>query len=219
MPPLLVFKFVRHGETQENRQKVLCGHLDAQLNALGKRQAAAVGVSLRRTPFVYAFASDLSRAVETANAILEYHQIPLVTDNRLREKYWGDAEGVPYGTKVKNKGETIDQLRKRALEWWKETVTTIINEHAGQEQDSIYILVVSHGGLIRSLIKSLVYESRYRFANVSGEVTLPSTYNTGLTTVEATGVYKGRLVLYNDHSHLVDVHADEESTVEGVQGS
>ena len=66
MPLRLVFKLVRHGETKENRQKVLCGHLDAQLNALGRRQAAAAGVSLQNTQFTYAFASDLSRAVNVS---------------------------------------------------------------------------------------------------------------------------------------------------------
>jgi broad specificity phosphatase PhoE len=35
---------------------------------------------------MYAFGSDLSRAVDTAEAILRYHGVGLVTSQRLREK-------------------------------------------------------------------------------------------------------------------------------------
>lgn len=66
--PRLVFTFVRHGETKNNRERVLAGHLDTPLNSFGRRQAAAVALSprLKETQFEYAFGSDLSRAVEVS---------------------------------------------------------------------------------------------------------------------------------------------------------
>jgi 2,3-bisphosphoglycerate-dependent phosphoglycerate mutase len=54
--------FVRHGETQENRDKVIQGQMDSQLNELGRRQADAVAFALRDVPFTRALSSDLSRA-------------------------------------------------------------------------------------------------------------------------------------------------------------
>jgi broad specificity phosphatase PhoE len=67
----LIFTFVRHGQTQDNRNGILAGHTDTPLNSLGKRQAAAVALSptLKETPFAYAFGSDLSRAVEVSFVI------------------------------------------------------------------------------------------------------------------------------------------------------
>jgi probable phosphoglycerate mutase len=56
--------FVRHGETRENREKIIQGQMDSQLNELGRRQAGAVAASLGDVPFTHALSSDLSRAKE-----------------------------------------------------------------------------------------------------------------------------------------------------------
>ena len=42
------FFFVRHGETDYNREARLQGQRDVPLNALGERQAAAAGATLAR---------------------------------------------------------------------------------------------------------------------------------------------------------------------------
>lgn len=54
--------FVRHGETNENRNKIIQGQMDSALNELGLRQADAVAEALKNVPFTHAFSSDLSRA-------------------------------------------------------------------------------------------------------------------------------------------------------------
>lgn len=53
---------VRHGETDANRQGIVQGQLDTQLNELGKNQAELVALRLRSVSFDIALASDLSRA-------------------------------------------------------------------------------------------------------------------------------------------------------------
>jgi probable phosphoglycerate mutase len=63
----LTLKFVRHGETDENRKKIIQGQLDFKLNALGKQQALVVAKALEHVPFTHAFSSDLSRAQEVDN--------------------------------------------------------------------------------------------------------------------------------------------------------
>jgi broad specificity phosphatase PhoE len=57
---------VRHGETDENRNGILQGHLDTLLNADGIDQARRVAEALRDIPFDVAFTSDLSRAVKAS---------------------------------------------------------------------------------------------------------------------------------------------------------
>jgi probable phosphoglycerate mutase len=62
--PILVLKLVRHGETDENRNKIIQGQLNTSLNALGHRQADLVAEALRSIPFWQALSSDLDRAVQ-----------------------------------------------------------------------------------------------------------------------------------------------------------
>lgn len=53
---------VRHGQTEENRLRILQGQLDTQLNATGLAQAQEVALALKDTPFDVAYTSDLMRA-------------------------------------------------------------------------------------------------------------------------------------------------------------
>jgi hypothetical protein len=54
--------FVRHGETDSNRDRIVQGQLDTQLNATGLQQAAMTAEALRHITFDKAFTSDLQRA-------------------------------------------------------------------------------------------------------------------------------------------------------------
>ena len=58
----MIVTIVRHGETNENRQRILQGQMDSQLNDLGQRQAQAVAIALKDEPFTHAYSSDLARA-------------------------------------------------------------------------------------------------------------------------------------------------------------
>jgi probable phosphoglycerate mutase len=60
---------IRHGETDWNAVKRLQGHFDIALNAEGERQAAALGQALLAEPLDVIIASDLQRAMQTAQAI------------------------------------------------------------------------------------------------------------------------------------------------------
>lgn len=55
---------VRHGETQANRDQILQGQMDTELNEDGVEQAKRVADSLKTVPFDVAFTSDLSRAAK-----------------------------------------------------------------------------------------------------------------------------------------------------------
>ena len=55
---------VRHGETDANRQQILQGQLNTQLNELGQEQARRVAERLQWVSFEVACTSDLSRAVK-----------------------------------------------------------------------------------------------------------------------------------------------------------
>ena len=64
---------VRHAETEENKQKIIQGHLDTNLNSEGERQADLVAKVLKDIPFDVAYSSNLKRAMDTAKRILVHH--------------------------------------------------------------------------------------------------------------------------------------------------
>jgi 2,3-bisphosphoglycerate-dependent phosphoglycerate mutase len=55
---------VRHGETQANRDGVIQGQLDTELNAEGVEQARRTADALENVSFAAAHASDLRRAAK-----------------------------------------------------------------------------------------------------------------------------------------------------------
>ncbi len=69
MAPALIVTVVRHGETDENRLRIVQGQLDTKLSAAGRQQAAMVAAALAvpEVPFSHAFSSDLSRSVEVCS--------------------------------------------------------------------------------------------------------------------------------------------------------
>ncbi|MFT4287872.1 histidine phosphatase family protein [Nocardioides sp.] len=85
---------VRHGQTDWNRQGRVQGHLDAPLNDTGRAQAAAVAVALAGFAPTLVWSSDLSRAAETASHIAGAAGVEVTLDQRLRERSWGEAEGL-----------------------------------------------------------------------------------------------------------------------------
>lgn len=84
---------VRHGETPWNREGRYQGRTDVPLSPDGETQARALSVRLAHIPIAHAIASPLSRARQTASAILTGRDITLETDAALVEISHGAWEG------------------------------------------------------------------------------------------------------------------------------
>lgn len=82
--------FVRHGETDYNREGRFQGHADIPLNARGREQAAAVAAELADHDIRTIVSSDLSRARETADAIASALGVEVEENPLLRELNVGD---------------------------------------------------------------------------------------------------------------------------------
>ena len=90
---------VRHGETEANASGVLEGRTDGRLTASGLDMASEVGRALEGVTFDAAFSSPLSRAVETAQRLLDASGnggLPIQIDDRLLEVDMGSWEGVHF---------------------------------------------------------------------------------------------------------------------------
>lgn len=102
---------VRHGETDNNKNKIIQGaQVDAPLNQTGENQAKAVAEKLKKINFTVAFSSDLVRAKRTAEIIALEHNLAVVTKKILRERSLGTLEGLPEAVYYKKLKSLLDQF-------------------------------------------------------------------------------------------------------------
>lgn len=87
------FWFLRHGETDWNRQNLCLGQRDIPLNDRGRAQATAAVDQVRAIQPDRIITSPLSRARDTAQMIARALGLDLVLEPRLKEAGLGDYEG------------------------------------------------------------------------------------------------------------------------------
>ena len=84
---------VRHGETVDNARQIMQGQTQGELNEQGRKQAHQVAERLKKESVDAVVASDLRRAIQTAEIIAGPHHLPVVTTPLLRERDWGSFTG------------------------------------------------------------------------------------------------------------------------------
>jgi broad specificity phosphatase PhoE len=159
----------RHGETEWNRAGRWQGGTDIPLSDVGRAQARELAGKLRDQAIAQVHASQLSRALETAQIVAAHLGLGAPrTDARLRERGYGAFEGltreecalqfpgaweryvadrrlVPPGAEPQV--EVVDRITAAMRE---------IAATAFRESGAGPILVISHGGVIRSFIHATV---------------------------------------------------------------
>jgi len=148
------FLLIRHGQTEWNRVERFRGHADVPLNDTGLKQAEATGryVAAQWQPAAI-YSSPLSRAVKTAETIGRHAGLQVEIYPGLTDIDYGEWQGVtpeeairrwpemveawydaPQRVRIPG-GETLDALRKRAME----TIKNLTQLHSGQT-----IVLVGH---------------------------------------------------------------------------
>ncbi|HLX32748.1 MAG TPA: histidine phosphatase family protein [Gaiellaceae bacterium] len=133
---------VRHGETDWNADGRLQGHTDRPLTDYGRRQARKLADELGGEELDAIYSSDLARARETAEIVAERLGLPVALDPDLREKDWGNWEGLTTveRDRVEFVGESTEAHQERMLR----ALRAIAERHPGGR-----VLVVTHGGSMR----------------------------------------------------------------------
>jgi broad specificity phosphatase PhoE len=158
----------RHGETDWNAVNRWQGHTDIPLNDNGRAQARALAQRLRDVRLAGVVASDLSRAQETARIVAASLAIPMAyVDGGLRERSFGVFEGLTREECETQHGEawrawlahkTMPQGGE-ALEALTQRVVAAVGRSAlAVATDDAPVLVVTHGGSLRSLVASVTGE-------------------------------------------------------------
>lgn len=87
---------VRHGQTVENLEHILQGHMPGHLTNAGKEQMRQLGKELAGIHFDHLLCSDLQRAIDSA--ICMNLSLPVTTTPLLRERDWGIFTGCKIET-------------------------------------------------------------------------------------------------------------------------
>lgn len=84
---------IRHGETVDNARQIMQGQTQGELNEQGRAQARQVAERLASEQIDAVVASDLRRAIQTAEIIAAPHGLVVRTTKLLRERDWGSFTG------------------------------------------------------------------------------------------------------------------------------
>lgn len=158
----MLIGWVRHGKTDWNAEGKIQGQTDIPLNTEGISQAIALAERLSGEQRIWdaVISSDLQRAYATAQIIAEKLNIPLLEgDKRLRERYFGEAEGMKeqerharWGKDWRSGAEGVEpdaDVRARglsALQEWR------------RDYPERNLLVVSHGSFLAQILSELCKE-------------------------------------------------------------
>lgn len=158
------FGLIRHAETLWNREKRIQGQSDSPLTGAGRAQAECWGRWLARYPFDRLLSSDLGRAQSTAAIINARLGLPAASDPRLRELDWGRWTGLTVGEIRRREPQRV--AREEAAGWdfrppGGESRRTQLARcrrallEAAAAAPGGCILVVTHGGTIKTLVHHL----------------------------------------------------------------
>ena len=198
---------VRHGATTATEEDRFSGSSGAELSDLGRWQAARLGERLSQQGLTAAYASPLSRAVDTARIIGDCCGLDPITRDGLREIGHGHWEGLkrkdveaqfaseyaaweadPF-TFAPEGGESGVGVLARALP----VIREIVTEHPGGR-----ILVVSHKATLRLVLSSLLAFDPRGYRDRLDQA--PACLN----VVDFRDPVRVRLMLFNDTSHYAD---------------
>src|SRR5256884_9347317 len=88
------FIFVRHGETDWNREKRIQGSKGAPMNPAGHEEPKGRARARWEVPIQAVYSSAMPRAVETASYVAGPHRVNVAIDPRLNEIHHGEWEGL-----------------------------------------------------------------------------------------------------------------------------
>lgn len=153
----MILHIVRHGETVENLQRILQGHMPGTLTEKGIEQAhkAVESLSMMDEHFSCIVSSDLKRTVDTAMIIAGRLDLAVEKMPILRERDWGKCTGMPINEARERyyrngkwhfppTAETEDGIYHRA-----ERAIEVLRQQYSQHES---IIVVTHGQFARNLI-------------------------------------------------------------------
>lgn len=151
----------RHGQTDWNVAGKIQGTTDIELNETGKKQAKTTGEKLLDYNIDVIISSPLKRAKNTAKIIRGNRNIPILLDDGLKERCFGEFEGKTreefdfsemWNYKLNKQYESAESTGELF-----ERVQGFLNKIQKEYKDKT-VLLVTHGGVtvpIRATIEGI----------------------------------------------------------------
>ncbi|WP_030205525.1 histidine phosphatase family protein [Streptomyces sp. NRRL S-87] len=167
----------RHGQTSWNLERRFQGSTDIELTSTGvaqARRAARLLAALKPDAIV---ASDLRRAAATAAELGAVTDLSVEHDADLRETYAGEWQGLTHDEIVEKYGEQYaawkrgEPVRRGGGELETEVAdraAPVVLRHAARLGEGGTLVVVSHGGTIRTTIGRLLGLEPHNWESLGG---------------------------------------------------
>jgi broad specificity phosphatase PhoE len=149
----------RHGQTTWNVEHRFQGQIDIPLDETGEAQAEYAAKRLATLKPDAMFASDLSRALQTAAPLARLTGLAVTPDKNLRERFGGDWEGL-------SDEEIRERYPAERVTWnppngeptsvVADRVSAALTRIAGTLEAGRLAVVVSHGAALRLGIERLL---------------------------------------------------------------
>lgn len=140
----------RHGQTEWNVLGKVQGRADIELNEKGIQQAEETGKALNVEKIDLIICSPLKRAKQTAEIINKDRNIPIIYDEDVIERDFGEFEGINkkefdfegyWSYKQNNKYEKAENIKD-----FFERVYNFLDKIKEEYKDK-RVLIVAHGGI------------------------------------------------------------------------
>ena len=199
---------IRHGQTARNRDGLGLGWDDVPLTPLGELQVSALGRRLAAVPLDRVFSSPLGRALQTAEALIGGHGIPIEIREELTEMDVGECEGLTFAEMQERFPEFLTAWRSESaaavrmpggesLADVAERVDPFLAEL--RETSAQSVAVVSHNFVLKVILCRLLQLDLLKFRGLTVDVA-------SLTTLS---LRDGRVYVraLNDSCHLVPLES------------
>ncbi|PIN86995.1 histidine phosphatase family protein [Candidatus Woesearchaeota archaeon CG10_big_fil_rev_8_21_14_0_10_44_13] len=189
----------RHGETIENVQHIIQGHLPGRLSEKGLDQARKVAERLKDEQIDVIYSSDLARTADTTKEIFKFHpKTPVHFVRELRERYLAEFQGRTREELGLKKDESKEKLQSKTIESFdqmyersKKFLDSVLHKH----KDGT-VLFAGHNGInkaIMCVIKGKTPQDILKTENFG---------NTSITIFEIDEEKNHTIHLYNCMKHL-----------------
>ena len=201
---------IRHGETAWNVEGRMQGHLDIPLNNTGRWQAHRLALAVGEENIAAIYSSDLLRAYQTAQALADGSGRTIEIDVALRERCFGEFEGLTFQEINTRWPVQAEQWRARDPDFTPlggeslrvffarcvDAITRLAAAHLGQT-----IALVAHGGVMDCFYRAATHV----------DLQSPRTWQLGNASINRL-LYSSSglsLVGWSDTFHLEDPALDE----------
>lgn len=165
----------RHGQTQWNVDNKICGTTDLPLTEEGWNQARALADKTVDLDLDLIICSTMLRAKQTASAVADKLNIPVIEDARLVEQNYGIYEGMDRKTPGFLENKRHFAVRYPGGESMMDVAHRIYGllEDVKREHDGKNVLLVCHGGvlrLVRSYFEPMTNEEYFHYSPGNADI-------------------------------------------------